>query len=82
MSMSTLMTRLQYDGGDSLGRINRQKLRSFHAALKNDYNSRLIKTPKKVACHALINSNNLKPDYDKKNSLCRFSVRVRSWRRF
>ena len=66
MSMNTLMTRLQYNGGDSLGRINKQKLRSFHAALKNDYNSRLIKTPNKVAHHALINTNNLKPDYDKK----------------
>ena len=66
MSMKTLTNRLQYNGGDSLGRINKQKLRSLQAALTNDYNSRLIKPPDKVACHALINSNNLKPDYDKK----------------
>ena len=66
MSMQSLLNRLQYNGGDSLGRINQQKLRSLQAALKNDYNSRLIKTPKKAAYHALINANNLKSDYDKK----------------
>ena len=66
MSIKTLAARLQYAGGDSLGRINRQKLNSFKAALKNDYNTRLIKTPDHAAWPCLINANNLKPDYDKK----------------
>ena len=49
MSVKTLAARLTYDGGDQLGRINRQKLRSLQAALKNDYQSRIIKTPKRGA---------------------------------
>lgn len=65
MSEETLMARLKYAGGDQLSRINRQKLRSLQAALRNDYNSRLIKfNDKEVRC--LINTNNLKSDYDKK----------------
>jgi hypothetical protein len=43
--MKTLAARLQYNGGDRLGRINKQKLNSFRAALKDDYQSRMIKTP-------------------------------------
>lgn len=66
MSVKTLAARLQYAGGDQLGRINKQKLRSLQSALKNDYNSRMIKTPLKSAWPCLINKNNLKPDYDKK----------------
>lgn len=66
MSLTTLAARLQYQGGNALGRINQQKLNSLRAALKNDYNSRLIKTPLHTAWPALINLNNLKPDYDKK----------------
>lgn len=66
MSMTTLAARLQYAGGDQLGRINKQKLNSLKAALKNDYNSRVIKTPLRGAWSCLINSDNLKPDYDKK----------------
>jgi len=66
MSLKTLSARLQYQGGNALGRINQQKLNSLRAALKNDYNSRLIKTPLCEAWPALINLNNLKPDYDKK----------------
>lgn len=45
MSIKTLAARIQFYGGDQLCRINKQKLRSLQAALKNDYNSRLIKTP-------------------------------------
>ena len=45
LSLKTLAARLQYQGGDRLGRINKQKLESLRAALQNDYNSRLIKTP-------------------------------------
>lgn len=66
MSLKTLAARLEYQGGSALGRINQQKLNSLRAALKNDYNSRLIKTPYCDAWPALINLNNLKPDYDKK----------------
>jgi hypothetical protein len=47
MSLKTLSARLQYNGGDRLGRINLQKLRSLRAALGDDYQSRLIKTPKR-----------------------------------
>lgn len=66
MSMKTLAARLQYAGGDQIGRINKQKLNSLKAALKNDYNTRMIKTPYRGAWPCLINSDNLKPDYDKK----------------
>ena len=45
MSLKTLSARLQYQGGDKLGRINKQKLNGLRAALKDDYNSRMIKTP-------------------------------------
>ena len=66
MSLKTLAARLQYQGGNRLGRINQQKLNSLRAALTNDYNSRMIRTPIHEAWPALINLNNLKPDYDKK----------------
>ena len=68
MSMKTLAARLEYNGGDKLGRINKQKLRSLQAALKDDYQSRMIKTPKHAAWPCLINDDvsGLKPDYDKK----------------
>ena len=66
-AMSSLRARVQYLGGrDRLQRINQQKLRSLQIALRNDYNSRMIKTPNKAAVPCLINSMNLKPDYDKK----------------
>lgn len=45
MSVKTLAARLEYMGGNQLDRINKQKLNSLRAALKNDYHSRLIKTP-------------------------------------
>lgn len=68
MSLRTLSARLQYNGGDKLGRINLQKLRSLQAALKDDYQSRLIRTPKHMVWPCLINDDvaGLKPDYDKK----------------
>ena len=66
MSVKTLAARLQYAGGDQLGRMNKQKLRSLQWALKNDYNTRFIETPFKGVWPCLINTNNLKPDYDKK----------------
>lgn len=66
MSITTLAARLQYAGGDQLGRINKQKLNSLKAALKNDYNSRMIRTPFRGAWPCLINSKDLKQDYDKK----------------
>ena len=66
--MKTLAARLQNQGGDRLGRINKQKLKSLQMALKNDYQSRLIKTPLHAAWPALINHNvsGLKSDYDRK----------------
>lgn len=68
MSIGTLSARLQFNGGDQLGRIKMNKLRSFRAALKNDYQSRMIKVPNKTAWPCLINNNayGLKQDYDKK----------------
>ena len=66
MSMNTLAARIQWMGGNAIGRINSQKLKSMRAALKNDYNSRMIETPLHAAWPVLINENNLKPDYDKK----------------
>lgn len=63
---NSLAARLQYDGGDQLGRIKKNKLRSFQAALKNDYNARRIKTPNGSCFMALMNTDNTKADYDKK----------------
>ena len=67
MSLDTLKARIEHMGGDNLGRIKEQKLRSFHAALANDYNSRRIRIEKTGrVLPALINTDNLKADYDKK----------------
>lgn len=65
MSVKTLAARMQYLGGNQLDRINKQKLRSFQAALKNDYQTRYIKTNNHAAWPCLINKNSLKADYDK-----------------
>lgn len=73
MSRRTLESRLRYYGGDQLSRINKQKLRSLQAALLNDYNSRKILTPAGLVTRALINTNNLKPDYDKEYVSVEFS---------
>ena len=66
MSLQTLKTRVNYMGGDNLGRIKQQKLKSFKAALLNDYNSRTIKTPLGAETQVLINDDNTKSDYDKR----------------
>lgn len=68
MSFKTLSARLQYNGGSRLARINKQKLRSLQAALGDDYQSRMIRTPIHEAWPCLINHNTsgLKSDYDKK----------------
>lgn len=66
MSLNTLKSRVAYMGGDNIGRIKRQKLNSFHAALQNDYNSRPICTPTGKHTRVLMNNSNLKSDYDKK----------------
>ena len=73
MSIKTLAARVQYAGGDQIGRMNKQKLKSLQWALKNDYNSRVIKTPNKSAIPCLINIGNLKSDYDKKYISVEFS---------
>lgn len=76
MSIETLAARVQYLGGNNLGRLKRQKLNSLRAALKNSYNSRLIKTPLHDAFPALItdNTSGLKSDYDKKYLSIEFSA--------
>ena len=76
MSLKTLSARIDYLGGDQLSRINKQKLQSFRAALKNDYNSRLIKTDKHASVPCLIKNNayGLKADYDKKYISVEFSA--------
>jgi hypothetical protein len=66
MSYETLNTRLDYLGGTSLARINKQKLKSFRATLANDYNSRTILTPLGEKWQCLINDDNTKSDYDKR----------------
>lgn len=68
MSMRTMAARVDYLGGSQINRINKQKLKSFHWALKNDYNSRIIKVNDKGAFPCLIttSSGGLKSDYDKK----------------
>lgn len=66
MSFSTMAARINYLGGDSLGRIKKNKLWSFQRALKDSYQTRKIKTPNKSVWPCLINSNNLKSDYDRK----------------
>lgn len=67
MSIQTLGARLQWLGGDNMGRINQSKYMSFQAALKNDYNKRMIKFNNQ-SWPCLINSmsGGLKADYDKK----------------
>lgn len=76
MSLKTLSARIDYLGGDQLSRINKQKLQSFRAALKNDYNSRLIKTDKHASVPCIIKNNTygLKADYDKKYISVEFSA--------
>ena len=80
MSRNSLAARITALGGNQLGRMNKQKLRSLQAALKNDYNSRLIKTPLHAAWPALITdaSGGLKPDYDKKYVSVEFDAGLES----
>ena len=66
MSLNTLASRLQYLGGNQLDRIKKEKLDSLRWALKNDYHTRMIKTPLHSVWPALINEDNLKTDYDRK----------------
>ena len=68
MSTKTLAARITALGGNQIGRINKQKLKSLQWAIKNDYNSRMIKTPLHSAWPCLIvnNTTGLKPDYDRK----------------
>lgn len=67
MSLQTMQSRIQYLGGSQLDRIKKNKLRSFRLALKNDYNSRLIRVPDGSVWPCLIRtlSGGLKSDYDK-----------------
>ena len=74
MSLKTLKTRVDYIGGNSLNRIKQQKLNSFHAALKEDYNSRPILTPLGEHFQVLINDDNTKSDSDKRYVSVDFSA--------
>lgn len=80
MSKNSLAARITALGGDQLGRINKQKLKSLQWALKNDYNSRMIKTPLHSAWPALITtaSGGLKADYDKKYVSVEFDAGLES----
>jgi hypothetical protein len=66
MSRQTLAARIQYMGGNQIDRMNKQKLNSLKWALKNDYNSRMIKLPNGTATRCLINTSKLTADFDKK----------------
>lgn len=74
--MKTLASRLTYNGEDQLNRIKLNKLRSLRAAIKNDYNSRIIKTPNKTAWQCLLvnNTSGLKSDYDRKRLSIEFDA--------
>ncbi len=76
MSLETLKTRIDYLGGNNLDRIKQQKLKSFHAALKNDYNSRTILTSFGEEHQVLINDDNTKPDYDKRYVSADFEAKL------
>jgi hypothetical protein len=66
MSRQTLAARIQYMGGNQIDRMNKQKLNSLKWALKNDYNSRMIKLSNGTATRCLINTSKLTADFDKK----------------
>jgi hypothetical protein len=74
MSRQTLAARIQYMGGNQIDRMNKQKLNSLKWALKNDYNSRMIKLPNGTATRCLINTSKLTADFDKKYISIPFSV--------
>lgn len=80
MSKNSLAARMTALGGSQLQRINKQKLKSFQWALKNDYNSRLIKTPLHSAWPALIVNDvaGLKSNYDKKYVSVEFDAGLES----
>lgn len=79
MSLATLQARIEHAGGSQLDRIRKQKWRSFRAALKNDYNSRFIRCIEtNQCCRALINSDSLKSDYDKKVISVDFAMNMNS----
>lgn len=67
MSFQTMANRVQYLGGSQLDRIKKNKLRSFRMALKNDYNTRMIRVPNGSVWPCLIRtlSGGRKSDYDK-----------------
>ena len=64
-NLELLKQRLEFQGGNSEGRIIREKLKSLEQALKYSYQSELI-LKDKVEYRALINNNKLKMDYDDK----------------
>lgn len=66
MSIKTMRTRLDYAGGNQLGRINQSKLKSFRMVLGNTQHTRRVKTPTGECWKALMHDDKLTADYDKK----------------
>lgn len=66
MSMQTMLSRMRYNGGSQLDRINLTKLKSLRRALQADQHSRCVKTPEKEFWYGLVNDNKLTADYDRK----------------
>lgn len=65
--LSNLKARIRFLGGDQLGRLQAEKLRSFKSALKNSYQSATIeKLPSLESYQCLLNPDNISPDYDNK----------------
>lgn len=65
--LNNLKARVRFLGGNQLGRIQAEKLRSFKSALKNSYQSAEIeKLPELTSYQCLLNPDNTKPEYDNK----------------
>ena len=64
--LENLSLRLKYLGGNSNGRMNNGKLRSFKDALKDSYQSTTIRRYDGEEFECLINPDQIKPDYDNK----------------
>lgn len=65
---------MRHAGGDSQGRLIKQKLESFRSALETNYNARVIKTENGKSCKALINKKAVTADYDKETISVEFSA--------
>lgn len=78
MSMKSLSARLQYNGGSQLDRIRLNKLRSFRAALTNNYNTRMIKTQLHSCYPCIISPYLQKSDYTRDTISVEFESGLRA----